>query len=372
MRIAIDLRVYNWTGIGRVAKGLAYHIYKILQNNEYIYILNPGQAEEINESNIEKVYISAPTFDFREHLQIWKIISQKSPVDIYHALQFNVPLFLPSRTALVTNVYDLALDRFPDESRTFLHRLYYKIFIRIALKKSSAIIAQSGYTANDLEKFYGYNGAFPINPGFDVDSLDRIADENVNIYDKYQLPSRYILYIGINKPRKNLKALVAAYSTLIENCKEAGKVDLVIAGKMKNETYDIYTDIEKRGIKNRVHLLGFVPDSYLKMLYSNALVYVCPSILESGYSYTILEAASVGTPVLANREDMEGFGGESLFYFDASSVNDCFVKLRSLILDVGLRERFSKAGLKLVESFRWDNYIKALGLVYQECYKEIS
>lgn len=365
MTIAIDFRVFNWTGIGRVARGLAYRLFKLLPEHHYIYILNPGQGEDLRADNVSKIVIHAKTFDFREHWQIRSQIVARKDIDLFHSLHFNIPLFLPKHIGLITNIYDLALTHFPDEARTPFHRFYYKTFVRLALARSDVIIAQSEYTSRDLAGVYRYERAHVIYPGFHTDHLTSRSDGE-NVRQKFNLPEHYILYVGLNKPRKNLRTLIAAYEMLVRDL-DLRHVHLVIAGKMKNEAYDIFSDIAAKQMSGHVHLLGYVPDECLNALYSNAMIYACPSLLESGYSYPVLEAASFGLPILANRNDMETFGGDCLCYFDAGSTEDCAAKLKILIQNDEDRKHYAKKAKDLVERYTWDAYIRSLGDVYRKC-----
>ncbi len=369
LKIAVDLRSFNSTGIGRVAKGIATYVPMLLPQYSYIFILNPGQADGINYANVEKIYISARLFDLREHIWIGLLLRRRKDIGIMHSLHFNVPLYVPARIKLITNIYDLALDYFEEEFRTIFHKLYYRVFFARVLKRSELVIAQSDYTSQDLKRFYNYQGAFTIYPGFDVRSWISGCTNVKLIYDKYALPRRYLLYVGINKPRKNLKTLVSVYKKLLNKSPQLD-VDMVIAGKMHGEYYDIATDIGEKGLNGRVHLLGFVPDRDLKGLYKEALVYVIPSLLESGFSSPALEAASLGTPVLANRTDMAGFGGDSLYYFDASDEDDCVQKLEELISKPELRKKLSDAGRSWSGEFSWSKYAKELDSIYQKLLSE--
>lgn len=359
MKIAIDLRVFNWTGIGRVANGIAENIFRLLPEHQYIYILNPGQGESISAPNITKEYIQVPTFDLREHFQIQKVIKKYPDLKIFHALHFNIPWFLSNRVKLVTNVYDLAFDEFPDEARTILHRLYYSVFIRATLKRSSAVITQSDYTAKDLNQRYGYSKGIPLYPGFEGNYLEKKADSET------KLPERFIFYVGLNKPRKNLRALVTAY----EQCLKVNPnfdVDLVIAGKMAGEVYEIEKDVQSRGLSKRVHLLGFVSDQLLTTLYSKALLYVCPSILESGYSYPVLEAATFGVPILANSRDMTEFGKNFIEYCDMQNSKALAEKILNLCKNPNLRSELGAKAKLLPEQYKWTDYIERLGKIYKQ------
>lgn len=366
LKIAIDLRIFDWTGLGRVAKGIAKYIPYLIPQYEYVFILNPGQGEHILHNNVEKVYISPSIFDFRAHHVIWSVLKKRPDIKIYHALHFNIPWYLPSGVKLVTNIYDLAYDYSDEEFRTIFHKLYFQVFFNRAIRKSTTIITQSDYTSQDLKRFYKCEKNYTISPGFDAKTwVSEFPKYEEEIFKKHNLGKKYILYVGVNKPRKNLKTLVSAYYQLLKKCPQSD-IDLVIVGRVKDKCYDIEKDITKKNLANRIHLLGFVQDNELKLLYRYAFLYVVPSLLESGFSYPALEAASLGVPVLVNKKDMEGFGKDALYYFDARSVDDCAQKLMDLISKSELRKKLSNRGRSWSREFSWDKYAAKLMAVYQK------
>ena len=64
----------------------------------------------------------------------------------------------------------------------------------------------------------------------------------------------------------------------------------------------------------RVKFLGFVPDNFLPGLYTNAALFILPS-LEEGFGLPVLEAMACGTAVVCTRSGTADFardGGNAL------------------------------------------------------------
>ena len=215
MRIAIDLRVHDWTGIGRIAKGYAKYIPEAMPEYSFIFILNPGQADSITFKNVIKEYIPYKTFDFREHYAIWKILKQYSDIKVFHALHLNTPFIIPAGIKLVSNIYDLAYEYTDDAFRTIFHKMYYNIFFTRTLDKSNKIISQSNFTKKDLYKYYKHSSSEVIYPGFNPKEWKNKELMNSNEYEKI-FKDDYILFVGINHPRKNLKLLVEVFTEIIK------------------------------------------------------------------------------------------------------------------------------------------------------------
>ena len=103
----------------------------------------------------------------------------------------------------------------------------------------------------------------------------------------------YILFVGRLVPEKAPDLLLRAFSAI------DGETKLVLAGGSS------FTDDYVRGLRSqaasdpRVILPGYVYGDLLEELYSNAAVFVLPSLLE-GLPLTLLEAASYRIPVIAS------------------------------------------------------------------------
>jgi glycosyltransferase involved in cell wall biosynthesis len=103
----------------------------------------------------------------------------------------------------------------------------------------------------------------------------------------------YVLFVGRLVPEKAPDLLLRAFSTIDREAK------LVLAGGSS------FTDEFVRSLRSlaasdpRIILPGYVYGDLLEELYSNAAVFVLPSLLE-GLPLTLLEAISYGIPVVAS------------------------------------------------------------------------
>src|SRR3981081_3050442 len=77
------------------------------------------------------------------------------------------------------------------------------------------------------------------------------------------------------------------------------QAQLVIAGPMAEGEPVLRGLARELGIAAHVIFTGFVNDSDLRALYSDARGYVCPSSYE-GFGFTVLEAMACGTPVVCS------------------------------------------------------------------------
>jgi glycosyltransferase involved in cell wall biosynthesis len=128
------------------------------------------------------------------------------------------------------------------------------------------------------------------------------------------LPASYILYVGTIEPRKNLELLVQGYKRLVTMGKT--KEHLVLAGRMGWGYDDLLKQIENSELQNLVHVVGYVDQKDLPLLYAGAILFVYPS-LQVGFGFPPLEAMACGVPTISSQgsslgENLQGCGKTDL------------------------------------------------------------
>lgn len=172
-----------------------------------------------------------------------------------------------------------------------------------------------------------------------------------NIIDKYSLPSKFILYVGDINRNKNIPLLVSTCQKL--------NYPLVIVGSSATQSnipihpwnYDI-TWLQQQKWSD-LHLLGFVPDDELALIYNLATLYCQPSIAE-GFGLPLLEAMQSGCPtVYSQNTSLEEISIGSGLKFDPTSSQDLSKNLTSLWTSSKLRQKYHQAGIAQAKLFSW-------------------
>lgn len=178
--------------------------------------------------------------------------------------------------------------------------------------------------------------------------LDKNSLQKIKL--KYQLPDKFILYVGDINWNKNIPTLVKACLKL--------KYPLAIAGSAATKIVPIHPwtkDILwlQSQKSDLLHLLGFVPDEDLPYIYNLATLYCQPSFSE-GFGLPLVEAMQCGTPVCYSNEsclpEIMNFNGE---YFDPYSQDSLELSLKKLWTNDLLRQKYSKLGLNRSKHFSW-------------------
>ena len=139
---------------------------------------------------------------------------------------------------------------------------------------------------------------------------------------------RLILYVGGLAPHKNLAGLIEGFAKAVSD-DALGDVDLVLAGDPKGDGFhsnveDLHASVKAKGLGERVHFPGFVPDAILPALYSDALAVAMPAFSE-GFGLPAAEAITCGTPVIATKGGAvaEVVGSAGLFFDPHDSRRHC-------------------------------------------------
>ena len=181
---------------------------------------------------------------------------------------------------------------------------------------------------------------------------------------KYSLPERYVLFVGSNEPRKNIKTLLAGYAALSEGLRK--EFPLVIAGGRGWLNSEIPGVIKRLGIETSVRFAGYIGRNDMSAVYSGASVFAYPSLYE-GFGLPILEAMSCGAPVItSNVSSMPEVAGDAARLVAPTDAEGLGEALGALLVDEGLRKEMRLKGLERGAMFSWDKCARETLALYRK------
>lgn len=161
------------------------------------------------------------------------------------------------------------------------------------------------------------------------------------------LPRRPFLFaIGYVNRKKNFHTLL--------NLLEYNDVELVIAGRLDEPDYiaTMKENARKRGLSERLHVLGPVSDGEKAWYLKNCTAYVHPSLAE-GFGATVTEAMMFGKPLfLSNRTSLPEIAGDVAFYFrsfEPKHMQQVYLEGMDTYSKNGLAQRIVEKG----RSYNW-------------------
>ena len=372
MRIGIDARFYGYIGkgLGRYTQKLIENLEKIDAENQYCVFLRKENWDEYKpvKSNFFKILADIPWYGWREQLQFPRLL-KKLELDLVHFPHFNVPIFYKGK--FVVTIHDLILLRYPTKKASalspffyFFKKIAYGIVIRQAVKKAEKIIAVSKQTKRDIKKYLGVPEKKIIVTYEAIDlSQNMPGDPCGKILEKYGIMKPYLLYVGNAYPHKNLERLVLVFR---EISKKHPHLYLVLVGK-EDYFYKCLKNFVSKNFVKRVIFADFIPDGDLGIVYSEALLYVFPSLCE-GFGLPPLEAMAKNIPVASsNASCLPEILGEAAIYFDPEGMAEIAEMIEKALSDAGLRKKLIESGKQQIRKYSWEKMAKQTLEVYKNC-----
>jgi glycosyltransferase involved in cell wall biosynthesis len=288
-------------------------------------------------------------------------------LDLFHGTSnFELPAF--AGCPLVATVHDLIPLRCPGAvSRQY--RLLFRVLIARALRAARLVMTDAEYTRREiLERFpVAPNQVVTVplaaGPAFtpDPDPAGRRR-----VCARHGLEGRYLLFVSVFEPRKNIPLLVDAFEIFRREYPHGQAFQLALAGGAGWRGAEIAESVRRRGLEPAVRLLGYVPDEDLPWLYRGAELAVAPSQYE-GFGLSALEAMACGTPVLAadasSLPEVVGGAGELFAPGDSALLARRIAEITAAPERcAAMRER----GLARAADFSWDRTARRVLEVYRE------
>lgn len=359
MRVVIDGRTAtpHFPGIGRYVTDLVRNMAAAESGMTVSLIEDPSARLHAAFNSIS---CSLSPFSLRQQWVVPGLL-KKSGAAIYHSPYYLMPYRLP--VPVVLTCYDFIPLIFP-EYFTSRQRIVYRIANKLAFKAASRVITISETTRRDAVRLLGVKQermqAIPL--GVDSRFSPAPGREVDKILAKYGLPEKYVLYVGTNKPHKNLMRLVQAWNTVQRE--DTSRHALVIAGYWDERYPEAKQITEKMNLSGSVFFAGPVDDSDLPALYTGATLFVFPSLYE-GFGLPVLESMACGTPVACSSTDaLAEVAGDAASLFDpldTPGMADCLI---ALVSDPERLHSLKEDGLKRACMFSWEKTASKTQLVY--------
>lgn len=312
-------------------------------------------------------------------------LSKVGDVDIVHYPWFDFffhTLPIRKKFKTIVTIHDTIPLKFPEHYPAGL-RGKINFFLQKMALENCHIITDSKVSKEDLNKYLRLDPKnisvvhLAANDSFKPQSDTKL----LYIKRKYNLPDRFLLYVGDANWIKNLPFLIEGYDKLrqISNLED---VKLVLVGavflkKVENINHPELESLKKVNelIKNKnleIDILrpGDLNLEELVSFYNLATIYVQPSLYE-GFGLPLIEAFSCGTPVVCSRRgSLMEIGGDAPIYFDPTNPKLFISIVTELLQNRSLQERLSKSGLKRATQFSWNKVANETKNIYFEVLKK--
>lgn len=356
----------NPTGLGVYTHELVLELLTAEWDYDFtVYSSSPALKKMYPEKVIRVSPLTSPGLGFKGHLirLLWQQTMLPFKVRRQNAslLYSTVPegiLFSPVKQ--IITMHDILPLRYPEMSPRMKYHFYYTV--PILLKNSQAVICPSENTKQDVITYYAIKDKpiYVISEGLNRQMF--YPREKGVVQKRYGL-GNYLLYIGDMRPYKNLERSLEAFARLNMN-----DLSFVIGGKKDPRFYPrIEKRVEALSLKDKVVFLDYVPEEDLPQLYSEAEVFVFPSLYE-GFGLPPLEAMACGCPVVvSNAASLPEVCGDAVRYVDPYDVESIAQGIHEVLTDEMMRQNLRAKGLERAELFSWERAAKEHLKIFEEC-----
>jgi glycosyltransferase involved in cell wall biosynthesis len=358
MRIGVMLRdIGNQTDApGIIVLNLMDEILRQDRENEYVLFYR-------NESFIDR-YAHYPNVTIRlvesRSKLLWDQLSiplavLKSGIDLLFHPKHSIPLLVSCKCIMQLRGPEYWIN---PEYYDWYDLLYQKTALRLFSRKATHIIAESGYAKHEFQKYLkipdskisvcylaASNRFMPVN---NMDAVDEIRG-------KYKLPDKYILTVTrVIQGRKwyggkNLERMLAAFGEADVDA----DMKFVIIGRQTRKY--VSENVRDDALIKRLHVLDFVEQADLPVIYSQALLFLFTSLNES-FGIPIVEAMRCGCPVITSATTACGeIGHDSAFLVNPESESEICAAMEKLARQKNIRESYSEKGLLRANEFTWSS-----------------
>ena len=393
MIIGVDIRTLMdkyYSGVSEYTLNLLRAIFEHDKNNKYKLFYNSyhdisDRMPKFDHPNVEIIKFSYPN-KILNYLLFkifkWPKIDKKlGGVDIMFMPHINF-IALSKECKKIITIHDLSFLRHPYYF-SIRHNFWQRnINTKKLLKKFHKIIAVSDNTKKDIENLCKtppkkikaiYSGIGP-----EYKEINFQDEKLTAVRKKYNLPQRFILYLGNLEPRKNVEGIVEAYkifrdqqhSDLIhfEGDSEiaANKINLVIVGNPGWGYRGIYELAKKSKYADDIIFTDYVDEKDKPCIYNLAEMFIYPSFYE-GFGFPPLEAAACGTPcIVSNNSSLPEVMGKSAVLVDPYNISEIAQAIAQLENNSELRMQLSKIGQEKASQYNWQKCAKEVLDTFEE------
>jgi alpha-1,3-rhamnosyl/mannosyltransferase len=312
MKVVLDCRSVHpgMGGIGRATAALARHLPAALAATDELVLLRDARAQtspiatgpRVTDAPVEARMID-PVF---EQFALPALLDELA-ADLVHGTCFMTPV-ASHRVARVATVHDVVFRRHPELVDPPL-AAYLDRWSRVSCAVADAVVTVSGFSRREIAKVYG-------RPEAAIDVVPNAVDDAFHAIVRRPSQGPFLLYVGALEAKKNVAALLRAFDELLRLRPELPHA-LVLAGGRGGQAFDVAQALAALGpARDRIQVLGHVPDDALLDLYARAGLFAYLSRYE-GFGLPALEAMAAGVPtIVSDRASLPEVVGDGALLVD--------------------------------------------------------
>lgn len=353
-----------YPGINRYIRSLLAALTPKLRADERLHVILPPDTDIpcLRVPQVTTYATDAAASTFKSHWQAFKL-ARSVKAQIYHAPYILTPIRVPGK--MVLTVHDVIPLSHPQYSSAYT-RLFWRITGRRAIWHSRKIIGVSEDALKACDRFFGSHSSrrsVVIHHGIDPAFRPQPAEAVRELRVAYDLPEKFLLYVGSDRPHKNVTTLLNALALM----DPTASVPLVLAG-FDSANSPLRREVEQLGLEGRVYWLNSIPEEQLPALYSAAHAFLFPSLVE-GFGFPVLEAMACGTPVICSALSvLKEITGGAAKIVHPTDRQEWKRAIHAALVSIDWHDVFRNKGLARARQFSWPAAADATLDVYRQLY----
>ena len=273
-------------------------------------------------------------------------------VDVLFAPGYTSPLVYSGKTVVAIH----SMNEVERDTHPWWYGLTYSPIYRLSALGADRVIVPSESTKADIQRHYGLRPEkLVVVPQGADESFRPLDDEELLAATRRRWLGSdrpYVLFVGKLSQRRSIPALIRAFARakaehdLPHALLLLGPNHLGLGIRELSEELGVGADVFQDDGKVETH-------EELVAAYNAADLYVNASLYE-GFSLTLVEAMSCGTPVVvADRGALGEIAGDAALLVDEPTPERLAAAIGPALQDETLRRELRERGLRRAESFRW-------------------
>jgi len=342
------LNLLLWLKIVKLDKILLRHFERIYSKKKKLSYLSADKQNLKEVKDFIQLKIDLPVVETPLHF-----VSAQNDELIWFSPNLNFTN-LSKKIKHLQTIHDLSFEFLP-ECFTWKQRLWHWFLNpKKQCQKADIILTPSENTKQDMVNEYGIVGdkIQILQPGISWEE-GLITTENIQrVKEKYNLPEKYILYLGTLEPRKNIESIIEAYN--ISGLKIKNYELIIVGGKGWKNKKLLKLIENSLGVK----YIGYVNKEDKQLLYNLSSLFIFPSLYE-GFGLPVLEAMSQEIPVItSNRTSLPEVIGTSGYLVNPYNVLELAEAMKNILSDEKLRKMLIIQSKEQTKKFNWNNSAK--------------